>query len=140
MNVGLPTTVGMTPSPVSPTDLAASNGKSEVNEADPGSGVEEQPVVSKVRAQDLVRHILDKGQWLETPAVHQGWKIFLQVSHFLSLYDAGADLLLPGYSGLVTLEMPLLLQAGARMFGLGGTRLWSLSAQQEGVRECGCRG
>ena len=42
-------------------------------------------VVSKVRLSDEVEHVLDKGVWAATPAMHQGWKIFIKVSHFFFL-------------------------------------------------------
>ena len=83
INKGGPTTgssVGVTTGPMRPTEQAVSEGESEVDATDHGSGDERLAIVPKVRAQDLIRHVLDKGQWTETPAVHQGWKIFVQVS------------------------------------------------------------
>jgi len=66
--------------PTNPTPLVRSNGKSEV-----GASNEELPspwqVVSKVGLSDEVEHILDKGVWVATPAMHQGWRIFVAVSH-----------------------------------------------------------
>jgi len=37
-------------------------------------------VASKVQWSDQVKHTLDKGPWVATPAVCQGWKIFMEVS------------------------------------------------------------
>ena len=74
------TSVGATTGPMRPNEHVASDGESEVDATDDGSGDTQLATVPKVRAQDLVRHVLDKGQWSETPAVRQGWKIFVQVS------------------------------------------------------------
>jgi len=38
-------------------------------------------VVSKVQLLDKVEHILNKDAWVVTPAMHQGWKIFVGISH-----------------------------------------------------------
>jgi len=38
------------------------------------------PVVLKMVWLDKVQHTLDKGPWAATLAVHQGWKIFVEVS------------------------------------------------------------
>jgi len=43
-----------------------------------------QQVVSKVQQLDDVRHILDKGSWMATPAMDQGWKVFINV---IDLFD-----------------------------------------------------
>ena len=69
-----------TPGPQPPTVPAISDGESEVDATEDGSGGQERPVVSKVQATDLIRHALDKGQWAATPAVRQGWRISVQVS------------------------------------------------------------
>ena len=72
--------VGVTTGPMQLTEQCGSEGELEVNATDDGSGDEQLATIPKVRAQDFVRHVLDKGQWTETPAVRQGWKIFVQVS------------------------------------------------------------
>jgi len=38
-------------------------------------------VVSKVQQLDDMKHILNKGPWEATPAVCQGWKVFIDVSY-----------------------------------------------------------
>jgi len=62
----------------------ASDGKSEV------PGLEDVPqeeflslhwLLPKVLQLDQVEHTLDKGAWAAMPATHQGWKIFIMVSH-----------------------------------------------------------
>ena len=69
-----------TPGPQPPTVPAISDGETEVDATEDGSGGQERPVVSKVQAMDLIRHALDKGQWAATPVVRQGWRISVQVS------------------------------------------------------------
>jgi len=63
-----------------PRPPAVSDGKSEVRASDVELPSPQQ-VVPKVRLSDDVEHILDKGAWASTPAVHQGWKIYVKVSH-----------------------------------------------------------
>jgi len=47
-----------------------------------------QQVVLKVQQLDNVKHILNKGPWAVTPVVHQGWKVFIDVSHCYCLTSA----------------------------------------------------
>jgi len=65
-----------------PSPQAPSDGKSEV-----GASKEKLPspqqFMSKVQQSDDVKHILNKGVWAATLAMHQGWKIFVDVSSFL---------------------------------------------------------
>ena len=82
------TMAGDPPAPVK----NASDSESEV----PGSEdapPEELPspcqLLPKVLQSDQVEHVLDKGAWAATLAIHQGWKIFIDVSAdwcWLSLY------------------------------------------------------
>ena len=69
---------GTTMQPMDPVPWAASEGVSEVEGSDdelPSLG----QVTSKVQWLDQVKHMLDKGPWAGTPAVCQGWKIFIEV-------------------------------------------------------------
>src|SRR5882672_9790131 len=75
--------------PVRPADSA---GESEVDELP-----SPQPAQPKVQRGDQDQHMLDKGPWEMTPAVREGWKIFVGVSPsptFLSLFYA--DPICPG--------------------------------------------
>ena len=54
---------------------AESDGESEVDYSP-----SPRPVQPKVLWSNQVRHKLDKGPWAATPAVQEGWKIFLGVS------------------------------------------------------------
>jgi len=71
---------------VPPTDLtlpAPSDSKSKVG----GSNKElltPKHLLSKVWQADYVEHVLDKGVWVATPVMCQGWEIFMEVS---SVYD-----------------------------------------------------
>ena len=118
---------GMTMGHVQLTVEAASDGKSEVDATDEGSGGQEHLMVPKVWSQDHVWHVLNKGQWTETPAVCQGWKIFVQVSSSFLTSGDGTDPLVLGCASVVTNEMCLLFQAWAQMFQPGQTHVWSLS-------------
>ena len=53
-----------------------SDGESEVGASDMELPSPQQ-VVLKVRLSDDVEHILNKGPWAATPAVHWGWKIYI---------------------------------------------------------------
>ena len=68
------------PSPP-PRPSAGSNCEPEVVAPDED---EEPPspqlVVSKVQQSDDIKHVLNKGPWAATLAVHQGWKVFIDVS------------------------------------------------------------
>ena len=91
---------------------AASNSESEVEATDEESGGQ-GPVVPKVWAQDCMQHILDKGQWTQTPAVCQGWKIFIQVSSSFLTSSDNADPLLLGCASVATDEVHSMLKAWA---------------------------
>ena len=60
-----------------------SDGKSKASTSD-----DELPtpkhLLPKVWLSDEVEHVLDKGQWAATLAMHMGWKIFVDVSWALS--------------------------------------------------------
>ena len=80
---GVATSTTMATNVPTPLDNA-SDGESEV----PGS--EDTPqetlptlhwLLPKVLQLDQVEHTLDKGAWAAMPATHQGWKIFIMVSH-----------------------------------------------------------
>jgi len=69
------------PSP--PPRLAASSeDESEVVAPDEDEELPSlQQVVLKVQQSDDMKHVLNKGPWVATPVVHQGWKVFIHVSH-----------------------------------------------------------
>jgi len=73
------TVVGDPPAPVK----NASNGKSEVpgsEDAPPEDLPSPHQLLPKVLQSNQVEHVLNKGAWATTPAIHQGWKIFINVS------------------------------------------------------------
>ena len=71
--------------PTDPTLLVPSDSESEVGASD-----EELPtpkhLLSKVQWSDEVEHVLDKGAWATTPAMHVGWNIFVYVSWTFSYF------------------------------------------------------
>ena len=71
--------------PTDPTLPAPSNGESEVSASDDELPTPKR-LLSKVRWSDKVEHVLDKGAWATTPAMHVGWKIFVDVSRTIFLF------------------------------------------------------
>jgi len=58
-----------------------SDGKYEVRMSNHKEPPSLRPAVSKVRLSDEVEHVLNKGAWAVTLAMHQGWKILIKVSY-----------------------------------------------------------
>ena len=59
--------------------LIPSDRESEVGGSDTELPMSKQ-LLSKVRQADNIEHMLDKGEWATTPAMHRGWEIFVDVS------------------------------------------------------------
>jgi len=62
-----------------PQPAAPSNGESKVGTSDPELPSPRQ-VIPKVQQVDNVEHTLNKGLWVGTGAMRQGWKIFVDMS------------------------------------------------------------
>src|SRR5882672_7208569 len=91
---------------------AESDGESEVDYSP-----SPRPVQPKVLRSDQVRHKLDKGPWAATPAVREGWKIYLGVSS--SPDFPLSSLLIPPDLGQVDdprPDLPALLDPRAQLF------------------------
>ena len=104
--------VGADAGHIQPIVEAVSDSESDVKATDEESGGQGL-LVPKVQAKDRVQHVLDKGQWTETPTVHQGWKIFVQVSSSFLTSGDGTDPLLLGHASVATDEVHSLFQAWA---------------------------
>jgi len=76
---------------------ALSDGESKVAMSDG-----ELPV-SKVQQSDEVEHTLDRGLWVGTRAMQQGWKIFVKVSRSIR---ESAKLLIPWFHGQLMERVP----------------------------------
>ena len=71
---------GGTATTLGPVDAQpTSDGESEADNSDEDL-VPASRLVPKVQKDDQTRHKLDRGAWMDTPAVQQGDQIFIQVS------------------------------------------------------------
>jgi len=79
--IATPMTIG--PPPTLARLLDVSNGESKVGTSNHEDLPSQKQLMSKVQLLDKVEHILDQGLWAATPAMCQGWKIFIDVSQSL---------------------------------------------------------
>jgi len=86
---GIVEQVVVAPPPTLPPPVAPSDSESEVGPSDAELPSPRQ-LVPKVRQADDVEHTLDKGLWVGTGAKRRGWKIFVGVSVYLSLFASAA--------------------------------------------------
>src|SRR5882724_8475742 len=75
--------------PTLPPPLAHSDGESKVGVSDAELPSPHQ-IIPKVHQADDVEHTLDKGLWVGTGAMRQGWRIYVGVSACLSLFASAA--------------------------------------------------
>ena len=83
---------------------ASSNGESKVMAPEEDEELPSlQQVVLKVQQSDDMKHVLNKGPWMATPAVCQAWKVFIDVSCCFVLLQLP---IYPLYSGQVDCTFP----------------------------------